>query len=110
MKRPRTLILFVIAAVFMLSTGAVAADKATQDLYQAKCKACHGVDGMATPAGKKLGARDFNAPEIIKMSEADLIAVTTKGKEKMPAYDKKLKADELKALVAYVRELGKGKK
>jgi mono/diheme cytochrome c family protein len=110
MRRTLTLTILILSALFLLAGGAAAADKPTQDLYLAKCKACHGTDGMATPAGKKLGARDFNAPEVTKMSDAELLEVTTKGKEKMPAYGPKLKADEIKSLVAYVRELAKAKK
>jgi mono/diheme cytochrome c family protein len=43
------------------------------------------------------------------MTEAHLTEITVKGKNKMPGYDKKLTADEIKGLVAYVRELGKKK-
>jgi hypothetical protein len=40
-----------------------------------------------------------------KQSDTDLIAIISKGKEKMPAYEKMLKPDEIKGLVAQVREL-----
>jgi mono/diheme cytochrome c family protein len=95
---------------FVFSGSALAADKATEELYVAKCAKCHGNDGVATAVGKKLGAKDFSDPEVMKASEKEMTEVTAAGRKKMPAYDKKLKADELKALVAYVRELGKAKK
>ena len=110
MRRTFLLTALIFTGILLLSIGAAAADKATQDLYLAKCKACHGPDGMATAAGKKLGASDFNSLETLKMTEAAMLEVTTKGKEKMPAYGPKLKAEEIKSLVAYVRELGKTKK
>jgi mono/diheme cytochrome c family protein len=75
-------------------------------LYKSKCAACHGADGKGdTPAGKKLGARDLHSPEVAKMSDTELFDITKKGKEKMPAYDKKLTDDQIKELVKYVRSL-----
>jgi mono/diheme cytochrome c family protein len=40
-------------------------------------------------------------------SDADLTQVIAKGKNKMPAYEKSLKPDEIKGLVAYLHELEK---
>ncbi len=78
--------------------------------YKAKCAMCHGADGKGdTPAGKKMGARNFASDEVQKASDADLIAVTTKGKNKMPAYGGKLSDAEIKDLIGYVRQLAKGK-
>jgi cytochrome c6 len=76
--------------------------------YKGKCAGCHGADGKAnTGPAKALGAHDFASDEVTKMSDADLIAVVTAGKNKMPAYGKTLKDTEIKDLVAYVRELAK---
>jgi cytochrome c6 len=93
-----------ISALFLLVVSARAEDAAA--LYKAKCAACHGADGKGdTAAGKKLGARDFHSPEVAKMSDDELFDITKKGKEKMPAYDKKLTDDQIKALIKYIREL-----
>ena len=74
--------------------------------YKAKCMSCHGADGMgATPAGKSMKAVPFNSPEIAKASDETLIASTTNGKGKMPAYSGKLTAPEIKDLVTYIRTL-----
>ena len=59
--------------------------------------------------GKKLGAHDFHSAEVQKMSDAQLTDLISKGKEKMPAFDKKLTGEQIKELVSYVRELGKKK-
>jgi cytochrome c6 len=92
----------------LLITPAAAQDAAAT--FKAKCAMCHGADGKAeTPAGKKMGAHDFASPEVQKMSDAELIQVMEKGKNKMPGYAGKLKEAEIKELVAYVRTLGKGK-
>lgn len=103
----------LIAATLALTTAAMAQEPDPQfvTLYKTKCAACHGADGKGeTPAGKKLGARDFHLPEIMKAPDAELIQITTKGKNKMPAFEGKLTDVQIKALVAYVRGLTKAKK
>ena len=99
-----------IVAVCVLAAG-TAQGQAAADLYKTKCQACHGPDGASnTTMGKKLGAHDFHSPEVQKMTDAQLIEIITKGKEKMPAYGAgKLTAAQIKDLAGYVRELGKKK-
>jgi mono/diheme cytochrome c family protein len=41
------------------------------------------------------------------MSDAELTAVMSDGKGKMPAYGKSLKPDQVKDLLAYIRFFGK---
>ena len=106
MRRNVFVALLSIIVVATVSVSAKADDAAAT--FKAKCSVCHGADGKgATPSGKKLGARDFQSPDVVKMSDADLIAITTNGKHKMPAYKGKLSDDQIKALVAYCRTLGK---
>jgi mono/diheme cytochrome c family protein len=72
--------------------------------YKAKCAACHGPDGAGnTVVGKKLGAHDFHSPEVQKQTDAELTDIIVKGKNKMPAYEKSVKPDDIKALAIYVR-------
>jgi mono/diheme cytochrome c family protein len=81
---------------------------ATEQLYKSKCAMCHGTDGKGqTPAGQKMGAHDFASAEVQKQSDADLTQIIQKGKNKMPAYESKLKPEEIKDLVGYIRKLGK---
>jgi cytochrome c6 len=69
---------------------------------------CHAADGSGnTPAGKSMKALPLNSPALIKASDADLIAFTTNGKGKMPAYKTKLTAPQIAAVTAYVRTLQK---
>ncbi len=49
----------------------------------------------------------FNRPDVVKMSDDDLIAITTNGKAKMPAYKGKLTDAQIKDVVAYIRTLQK---
>ena len=91
-------------------TGVAQAHADAAQLYKAKCAVCHGAEGKGDSAvGKKLGARDLGSPEVQKQSDEDLIEAVTKGKNKMPAYGKTLKEDEIKGMVAYIRELAKKK-
>lgn len=95
---------FVVTAILVLGTLPSFADAGP--LYRLKCQVCHGVDGKGnTPAGKKVGARDFHSPELAKMSDAEMITITRNGKGKMPAFDKKLSDDQIKGLVKYIRSL-----
>src|SRR5271154_4663344 len=86
-----------IAVLSFLPVSAQAQDTGGT-LYKAKCGMCHGPDGT------KIAAHDLQSATVQGMSDADLAAIITNGKGKMPA-SKSLKADEVKELVAYVRAL-----
>jgi mono/diheme cytochrome c family protein len=95
------LIALVVSAGFpvvLLADGAA--------VYKAKCAACHGADGSGnTTVGKNLKVRPFSSPEVQKCPEAELTKVITDGKGKMPAYGKKLTAEEIHSLVAVIRAM-----
>jgi mono/diheme cytochrome c family protein len=96
----------IIVSILVVVVANARAEDDVASLYKTKCQACHGADGKAdTPAGKKLGARDFKSPEVAKLSDAELFDITKKGKDKMPAYDKKLTDDQIKGLIQYIRSL-----
>jgi mono/diheme cytochrome c family protein len=97
-----------IAVVLCLPLTA-RAQNASETLYKSKCAACHGADGAGSAMGTKLGAHDFRTPGVQKMSDAELSEIITNGKNKMPAYGKTLKADDIKGLTAYIRSLAPAK-
>ena len=74
-------------------------------LYKSKCQVCHGADGKGSPAGQKMGAKDFQSPEVQKQTDAELIKVTKDGKGKMPKYDGKLTDAQITQLIKYIRSL-----
>jgi mono/diheme cytochrome c family protein len=77
-------------------------------VYKAKCAACHGADGSgSTSVGKNLKLRNLGSSEVQKLSDAELTTTITDGKGKMPAYGKKLSADEIKSLVGCIRAFKK---
>jgi cytochrome c6 len=97
--------LLVMGVIALCNTSAVAQDAAAT--YKAKCAMCHGADGKGSPTGLKMGAHDFTSDEVQKQTDAQLTEIITKGKNKMPAYDSKLKDTEIKDLVAFIRGLAK---
>jgi cytochrome c6 len=91
------------AMVMALAVTAQAQDAAA--LYKSKCQICHGPDGSGSVAGNKLGVKNLQSPEVRKQSDEDLFEVAKKGKNKMPAYDKKLTDDQIKGLIKFIRTL-----
>jgi len=78
------------------------------DTYKAKCAMCHGADGLAaTPMAKTMKVVSFKDPTMVSASDAQLIAATTNGKNKMPAYTGKLTDTQIKDVVACIRTLQK---
>jgi mono/diheme cytochrome c family protein len=98
----------IMVAVLATFPSSLALGQAGADTYKSKCTMCHAADGSgSSPAGKAMGAIPFSSPALIKASDADLIAATTNGKGKMPAYSGKLTAAQIKDVVAYIRTLQK---
>jgi cytochrome c6 len=76
--------------------------------YKTNCVLCHAADGSGnSPSGKALKAKDLASKEVQAKSDEDLTEVITKGKGKMPAFGAKLKSEDIKQLVAYIRTLPK---
>jgi cytochrome c6 len=97
-----------LGLAILLTSVAGVAQGAAADTYKLKCQMCHGPDGMGnTPAGKAMKARPFNAPDVLKESDADLTAVIVHGKNKMPAFSGKLTEEQIGQLVAFIHTLQK---
>jgi cytochrome c6 len=106
--RMRLLQLLLLILAALLTTGSAKAQGAGEKVYKVKCASCHGADGAgATPAGKATKARDFCSDAVKNESDQDWSDIIVKGKNKMPAYDKKLSEAEVKDVVAYIRALCK---
>ena len=100
-------ITFALFLMFALTCIAVADDPG-KGLFTAKCVICHGADGSGkTSIGKNLKIADFHSPDVKKQSDADLKAIITDGKNKMPAFKGKLTDAQMDQVIAYIRELGK---
>jgi len=92
-----------------LFTTRAKADNTAEATYKAKCQMCHGPDGKGeTPTGKAMKVKDFASEEVQKASDADLSAIISNGKGKMPAY-KTMTPEQVKDVVAHIRAFAKKK-
>jgi len=106
----KSTIALVLLLMITFAASAAAQDTPAKDLFVSKCAICHGADGPAkTTMGKNLKIRDLHSPEVQKQSDADLKTMITKGKGKMPAFERKLTGKQIDQLVAYIREIVKQK-
>lgn len=81
-------------------------DSAGETLYKQKCTPCHAADGSGNNSmGKTLKIRDLRSPDVQKQSDAELTAIISKGKNKMPSYEKTLKPEDIAGLVGYIRSI-----
>ena len=99
----------IIGGAALLAAAALAAAPVAEN-WENHCTKCHGDDGKGqTKAGKKAGAKNYADPKVqAEMKEPTMIkaiaeGLNVDGKEKMKAYKDELSAEEIKALVAYVR-------
>ncbi len=96
----------LIAILTLVATGLFAADGAA--VYKTKCASCHGPDGSGlTAMGKAMKLRDLASADVQKQTDKELNTWTADGKGKMPPYKAKLSADEINAVVTYIRSLKK---
>jgi cytochrome c6 len=99
-------IILVLCMVLIAAPAIFAEDGAT--LYRAKCAMCHGASGQGdTPMGKTLKVKNLSSPDVQKQTDEQLTSTINKGKGKMPPFAGKLSEDQVKAVIGYVRTLGK---
>jgi mono/diheme cytochrome c family protein len=111
----RTLI--VVACVCLAAPVRAEPDPRTARNWKAKCAACHGDGGKGdTEQGKKMGIGDMTSAawqkeftdDKIKMAISAGFKRDKNGKhQEMEAFSQSLRPDQIDALVAYVRSLGK---
>ncbi len=101
-----------VAVSAVLSAGMIAQvkaeDSAGADLYRSNCAICHGKDASGnTSLGKKYKVRDLRSPEVQKATDAEWFDLISKGKKPMPPFADRLKDDQIRQVISYLRELGK---
>ncbi len=104
--------IMVLAFGLAVFPGSVYATDAAagKEVFTSKCVMCHGADGTGNTAmGKRFNIQNLRSPEAQKLSDADLAATITKGKNKMPAFEGKLTPQQVNNVVAHIRELQKQK-
>ncbi|MBI1740536.1 MAG: cytochrome c [Candidatus Koribacter versatilis] len=96
------LVLTIAVALFILIPSLAWAEDGAA-LYKAKCAMCHGPDGAGKPAVK---APSLISDEAKKKTDEELTKAVETG-PKHAALAKALSADQVKAIIGFVRELQK---
>jgi len=108
MARTTVVLLALAAVALILSAPLAGATDEGPTLYQAKCAACHGVDGAGKPAA---GIPSLISENVKKATDADLhdgIANGGANKRAGHAFQAKgLSPDQIHMIVSYIRELQK---
>ena len=95
----------VFAVVLLLLSSPTFADGGA-DAYKMRCSACHGLNGAGqTMIGRNLKLRPLTSPEVQNQSDAQLEAIISQGKNRMPSYSRKLSKEQIAAVVKYIRAL-----
>ena len=95
-------------AVLTLLFSIYALAESAADIYKTKCSACHSSNGVGdTMLGKNLKLRSLTSDEVQKQSDNELAIIISKGKGRMPAYDRKLSKEQIGDVVKYIRALKK---
>ena len=103
----KPLVLFcLILFPFCLSAavGGAADTHEGETTYNARCKVCHGEDGVPKSFAKDSAA--FNDEAWKKATSLEAIEkVVAEGRKRMPAFKNKLTPEEIKAVSAYLKTL-----
>ena len=82
-----------------------------KELWAKHCKSCHGAKGLGDgpkAAALKTKVISLTDPAFKSQTDGDIYYKTNKGRDEMPAYEKKIPdANDRWGLVAYMRFLGK---
>lgn len=97
-----------VLAASLLAASAASADAPTPArLYKKHCAICHAKDGSGkTKQGEKTKTADWTDGSIwTRVDDETAKRIIVEGKGKMKAYDKKVPADQVDALLAYCKGL-----
>jgi mono/diheme cytochrome c family protein len=101
------LVMTIAVALFILIPNLSWADDGA-GLFKAKCAMCHGADGAGKPAAKIPSLVSDDAKKLSDAQITDMVANGGAAKKASHAFSTKgLSADDIKAVVAAVRDLQK---
>jgi mono/diheme cytochrome c family protein len=95
---------FVISVTILALPAGTRAQSDAAKIFKTNCSLCHGPDGSGDTA---LKAKDLRSDEVQKQSDAELAAIISKGRGKMPAFGSKFSPGVINSLVAYIRQMPK---
>jgi|SRR3954469_11624059 cytochrome c6 len=104
----------LLIAGLLLAAGTSLRGAEAKENWEKHCAKCHGADGKGqTRMGKQNGAKDYTDAKVqAEIKDEDAMktikqGLVDNGKKKMDPYAEKLSDDEIKALVAYIRQFKK---
>ena len=105
--------LLLVAAALAVAVPSFASPAA--EAWENSCAACHGAEGKGdTKQGKKLKVKDYtDKAALAGMTDAQLAAAIAdgvkdeKGKERMQGFKDEYSAEEITALVQFIRAMAK---
>jgi mono/diheme cytochrome c family protein len=100
-------LLIALVFVFFIATVNAFADGGSD--YKTKCAVCHGANVSLLPKTARLLKVDPKklALKGSQMNRDEMIAMTQKGKDKMPSFEKELTQDQIAAIVDYIMAVKK---
>jgi mono/diheme cytochrome c family protein len=94
----------ILAALIFSARALCSAQSSGEAIYKSKCLNCHGTTGLANSGiGKLMKVKPVNDPDVLKMSEKEMVAAVRNGMGKMQAYKDSLSEAEIKESVDYFR-------
>ena len=98
----RTLTVVAVAATF--GCAAIFAQASGEAIYNKRCLNCHGTDGLASSGiGKIMKVKPVTDPEVIKLTEPEMVQKVRLGMGKMQPYKGDLTDAQIKSSVDYFR-------
>lgn len=85
-----------IAVLFLALT--LSAQHDGKKIFESKCAKCHGNDGMKG----RFGAANL---KVNRSDDSQLFRVISKGKNWMPSWEKKLRPEQIKSVITYIKTL-----
>jgi len=80
---------------------------AVRGTYEKECRSCHGPTGQGGPVkledGTKLKVPSLREGHALRHDDAEYLKQITKGGDCMPAFDKKLTAEQMNGLIKMIR-------
>lgn len=102
---------WLLIPVAAATLGTALAQNPAEKVFLDKCANCHSKDGSGqTAKGKKLNLKDLRSAEVQKTPDAKLFEIIGQGKGDMDGYLKELGNEQIKALMAYIRTIGRAGK
>jgi mono/diheme cytochrome c family protein len=81
--------------------------------YAKNCQTCHGANGEGGPVkledGTRLKVPSLREGHALRHPDSDFLKQITKGGDGMPAFEKKLTADQMNELIRFIRHEFQGK-